>query len=963
MAYDHIQSAAVVPDPDAGPFIAEYNALRFAREWREYVLTLIKATAKHPERIKYISIKRLNAAIAALVPDIVSVATRATVNDELPWLYSTNELPQEVSDSLLKAWLMDLQPKPSARHEVREAWRGLCEHQLAWEPTAVDLLEFTTSAGATAIPPPHLYRLLTDVLAARIEQACLGDEPQPYEFNGQQVFFRRVTSNVFAGSAELMSWPPLEHTTKTKAGKETTWYYSATIVLSLRTEPFSAVPRVHISTGIRRWLASSQVFFPPGRTVGVYLSSRTPLIVGAPAPERFAFAKLRRTGEGVSWVGGGPTGIMGRLSVTRDFPSPELLRENPDKWLHGTDDGVTAAVVYHTMMGGRHAIGAGLMPAERRRLTEWAMSKLTPYFKPIEGYRRTKLPAKQQIPFRVLEPKDSIKKELKPKKISPDTTPEEQREIEEYNEGLPARNAKIVDGNEKIAAKNLETMARNAERRRALLSAVVGERGLVVDLLYQTDLMRNQVIAAAEQSLDLAGHRVLTGPETWSWESPDLPVRIHVRPLGRHGSALADDCPAKGREWYEAIGARRRGVREFLLRIGQDTDDPSQGAIVEINRAEDFARRCDPKYAVRLGIADAGLVSQFLAVPDPDADDTEADAEFRAAAAWADALRQVGMRFVPDHSLGVVIPEGLNQLAFWLVKRRVDGPTGKAQFTPIAILIRPGQGSIMGRSPQTNGWVPYPDLLRALTGQLKGDQLATEEQQTGVVAAFVKQVLNERRAEPTLVLTHAQNTRSRWPWLKNDEIIADRIGFGLKGLKQRPSLYGDQLRVVRIAATDRYETAQWWAPNGQVAGISKGLWIPSGDDPRVFYSTTDKYSTNSLPMTATKLTTTGSGDIRPDKNASTPSLLQLTMAVVRADDDPETWAMFVHQQRFSDDYRDGLKLPLVMHLARLASDYALPHEELEDFDAADGDISDEAEVIDETEDGEVDDGSEEPEVL
>jgi hypothetical protein len=34
----------------------------------------------------------------------------------------------------------------------------------------------------------------------------------------------------------------------------------------------------------------------------------------------------------------------------------------------------------------------------------------------------------------------------------------------------------------------------------------------------------------------------------------------------------------------------------------------------------------------------------------------------------------------------------------------------------------------------------------------------------------------------------------------------------------------------------------------------------------------------------------------------------------------------VHQQRFPDDYRDALALPLALHLAKLATEYALPHE-------------------------------------
>lgn len=34
----------------------------------------------------------------------------------------------------------------------------------------------------------------------------------------------------------------------------------------------------------------------------------------------------------------------------------------------------------------------------------------------------------------------------------------------------------------------------------------------------------------------------------------------------------------------------------------------------------------------------------------------------------------------------------------------------------------------------------------------------------------------------------------------------------------------------------------------------------------------------------------------------------------------------MQQQRFPYEYRDGLRLPLVLHLAELAAEYALPHE-------------------------------------
>src|SRR5690606_33359642 len=132
------------------------------------------------------------------------------------------------------------------------------------------------------------------------------------------------------------------------------------------------------------------------------------------------------------------------------------------------------------------------------------------------------------------------------------------------------------------------------------------------------------------------------------------------------------------------------------------------------------------------------------------------------------------MRFTPLHTLGEAIPDQLNQLAFWLVKRRSDGPTNKAQFTPIAVLIRPGQKCIMGKTADMAEWVPYPELLLSLTGQIDQGDLKTEAQQSAATAAFVKKTLSMLRGNPTLVLTRAQNIRMRWPWLTNKGLVQDR---------------------------------------------------------------------------------------------------------------------------------------------------------------------------------------------
>jgi hypothetical protein len=155
------------------------------------------------------------------------------------------------------------------------------------------------------------------------------------------------------------------------------------------------------------------------------------------------------------------------------------------------------------------------------------------------------------------------------------------------------------------------------------------------------------------------------------------------------------------------------------------------------------------------------------------------------------------------------------------------------------------------------------------------------------------------------------------------------------------------LRLIRVRDGLREETPQWWAPNADgPAGLSVGFWPLTSDgdaaeaDHRVFYSTAEKGAPHkdALPSD-TKLTPhvatwkdkktqeekTGTFT-NADKPAWNPTLLEITAAAIQSGDVPGQWAMYAQQQRFPDDYPDGLKLPSVLHLAELATEYALPHE-------------------------------------
>ncbi|OLF06263.1 pPIWI_RE module domain-containing protein [Actinophytocola xanthii] len=930
MAFDELQPAAFIPDPDAGPFHADLHTLAFPEAWREPVLGLYRSglTEAKRGRIKEVPINRLNTLIRTVAPDLVTVDANASFDPTRPWLYSRTGYPTRLLARLVHAWLRSLAPSAEAFQRFRDTARTLDVNSLTWQPETVDLLEHDLSPCGTCVPAERLYRVLPEILADRIAA-----QP-PYEFCGERVGFRRVAVDARARGAELMSWPPLEHRTRVRDkdaqkryGAERIWYYSAVITVSLRTVPFSPIPRIYLSTRIRRWV-SGPVPMSGTRRVSAYLLTRAPFLtadspdsgppgvgederLGASSDDpagRFAVAQFAwnpRTRQ-IEWAQGGPEGMLARVGAIDNLPAADVFAKEPDTWIDGRDK-LTGAASYHTMMGW-HGVGAGLMPAERRRLTEWAGAALVPEFVPVPSLVRSTI---SQNPTIHLTPKVPV-----PKK---DATEEQ-----------------IADA----VAKNELIDLDNAIRRREFTALALDRRDLTAVLLYQSTHMRDQLIAAAEASLALADYRDATGPDLWSWTTPDLRVRIHARELGALGAPLGttDRPPKKGKEHIAAIGERRAAVAARQRDLSADLGETTVITFVELDGRDKFKQRTtDPKFAIRLGCADAGMVSQFFTPAEhnpgeqnPDDSDDD-DSQFRASAAWADGLRQLGMRLIPKHTLAEKIPENLNQLAFWIVKRQVTGDTEQAQFTPVAVLIRPGQKCILGRTPDMTEWVPYPQLLIALTGQVRPEDLSTADQQTKAVAAFVQNTLYTMRGTPTIVVTHAQNTRSRWPWLKNPGLLPDRIQLG-NGPAQRIKVFGQNLRIARLATNDRDETPQWWAPKStDSGGISKGLWKPNDSTNHVFYSTSSKPGTHTISVESTKLThrinSKNKEEIHPARNAWNPELLEITMLGFSDNAESEFWAMFLHQQRLAEDYQDALALPLIQHVAELTSQYGLPHDD------------------------------------
>ncbi|MBV6703227.1 pPIWI_RE module domain-containing protein [Kitasatospora aureofaciens] len=959
--YHDISRAAYLLAPDAAPWTAEYRALAFPEQWHESVLALCNhGRDPEVEPFRTAPTFRLDGVLQSLAPDLV---VRGRPRDRKQqaedfWLYAPTDaphpLPGDTLDRLTGAWLHDLRPKPEHHGDVLATLAALRSTPPQWQDTSVDLLGCPTSDGGTAAPRDRQYQLATDALARRI--LALG----PYQHSAGSLYFRAVPRGPRQQGAELLS-QPMEHPVK---GRD--WWFSIVINISLHTVPFDPMPRLHLHTGVRRWATrpdsnSQHLRLPYSRDTSVYLLPGIPWLPGAPTSDRYAVARLTRdrgTGTYV-WKHNGPAQILGRLTLSRPFPDPESLLTAPQQWI-ADGPGTRAAVVHSTHMGA-HGIGTGLMSHQRSQITEWAEQALPDGLRRVPSLVRTSAGSSAPSNARP-KPKDTVAKKT-----------------EEVREALARRTALAV------AARI------NAGQDPALATYATEPAVVEARLLWQTPSLRDAAIRALAQVLGLDGNGGVPAPATaeetydlakpgspvvLEWQTSELTVRLRcLRTTGGIADTLGIDPKArpKGKALESGIHRRRRAAADFLAADGADPQHP-EIALVEIDRRQDYAHRLDdPKYAIRLGCADAGVLTQFALVPKKAKGyNSEKNLSHRVHSAWQDALRQYGVRVLPEHTLGGTLPEGLRYVATYMVKRRKDGPTRVPRHTPVAVMVTPieagsGLAAVTGWDEKAGQWIPYPRFLLGLvkTAEIPEVTEALEPTQTEAAppapgnvprqrssysywrqsmdeqrkatGRYLQKMIRSLRGQPTVLLTHSQNSRMHWPWLQDGRTEQDLIQPG----HALPSGLDADLRLIRVRGTAGRETPQWWgnADPGGINGLPQGMWVEGEDagqaSGRVFYSTTPKASTfRDSAVEADKIAPRplrqgphkGEPTIDTHIPAWNPGLVEIAVLGCHPDDgdSPEALALAVHQLRQAPDYLDALSLPLPMHLASLAQHYVLP---------------------------------------
>ncbi|WP_214105068.1 pPIWI_RE module domain-containing protein [Acrocarpospora catenulata] len=943
VSYEFIRTASWQPVSQDATVVAHYRALRFPEAWREAILALCNlGRPDGAEPYRTVPTYRFEQVIQAFAPDLL-VLPRPSEH----WLYVPEEvadpLPGPVLRSLVDRWLGDLRPEPEHRAFLKDVRAELSTSPPVWERVEAELLRCpTTLGGGTAAPFEHQFPLSPDWLARRV--LALG----PYEHAAGRLHFRAVPRGPRDKGAELVSQPlPFPSGTRT-------WWYSVVLNITLHTVPFDPLPRFHLHFGIRRWATrvsstTGKVRLPYRRKATVVLRPRVPYLPGAPLSERYALARMERRWDRekeewtTDWVNGGPASILRGISLAETLPGADEILSSPEEWL---EQGLRAGIVYSTAMGG-HEVKAGLMSHQRSKLTEWAEQALPAELRATPALVRTRR-SKSSKPLNA--PPASVKKEDKPE--------ESARRAAERRAGAAYAVSCLTPDADPETLPTLEArlLWQTRELREAGVSQLVEHLGLKGD---------GGAFTEAQYEAARPGD-----PVVLEWQCAELTVRLRcIKLTAGLGEGLS--LPPKGtRRTSSAISAavhdRRTNARSWLA---QDiTDKAPTLAVVELDRRADFETGDhDPKFALRLGFADAGAITQFATVPKKDGRyDSLKNLDHRVSMAWDDGLRQLGIRVHPTHSLGDKIPAGLRYAAVWLVRKNRTARNRWAAYVPIAVLVTPqdfgsGIARVQGWDPEANKWIPYPALLLKLTRLAevsvadadnggRGSYYRDMNEQRRNTEEWLQKMLRSLRGTPTLLLAHGQNARSHWTWLQDGRVEADRIRDG-HALARR--LHPD-LRLVRVRTGRDRETAQWWGlnPKEEANGLPSHLWVPeSGGVSRVFYSTTPKpaqFKTSAIEADKLAPRPRRAGERKGETTIDTnipgwnPGLVEIAVLGCHKNDgdDPESLALAVHQLRQPPDYPQALALPLPLHLAGLGQEYVLPTlaEEVEDEATAVADL-------------------------
>lgn len=862
----------------------------------------------------------LNKAVRMLVPDLISITRNADEATVQPWLYGYDAEPATplAMQQILRSWIYTAFPPQISDATKYVLASKITSESLNWRRRSVDLARWETAANGTAMQPKtegvDRFVLLPDLLAARLCRPGV-----ELGWGTHYLRFRRCPTAPGRSGAELISWPPLTYEGREKR----LWPYSIVLTLTLQTVAFQPFPELHCDISIRRWAGPPIDYLPGRRETSVYLLDSVPWIEGIHHSNSFQVAPIgwqrvpkseQKDGEPayhLTW-NSDLVKLLDHLSARDRFADPQEIIHAPSAYLR--DDGKpSAAIVYRNGLEPAHEVGPGLMPIDRHHFAGQIREIFAPELVFIDPPQRRKYPvAVPENPFVQKLDEDEEQDELVLEEESPSLL---------------------------------------VERRVAVANAT--SRQLTLGVWYQSEIIRQAAIQALHTLLGYP----LVSDETYTWITDELILTVQTHQLGAIGDSLDIKAGPGGRRRDEERlrEAMRRRIDEVAATI------PAAGeraaALIELDPPEVF-RGADPKYALRIGFAQKNWLTQFITpykenkrLPEKQRQKEEAKVMHRATAAIRDLLRQCGVLGVRPQAINKgktttpAIPDPIHYLGVWLIKQyAASSHTHIPQMLPLIVHMASDTREIFVKARGFTDWLSYPDTLLALAnGQAQGVRKPRE------ALPFIMDALN--RFIPTvphvMLFYHAQNFRSAWTWLTNENIT-----------KELPSPFSKykHVRIVRIR-TSEHETPEWYAQSEVIPyGFAKGIFT-LGESGHIFASIQDKPPTTqnlskelSKGMSRTKTDKVGNiKNIAPDPTVAAwnPGIVEMTVSCAQSDE-ALMCAAIVDELRheMASHYNHPTIYPIPLHLASLIEEYVLPLEELDmndGWDAVEADLPEDEE--------------------
>lgn len=860
-----ITTVAYRLNPNLEHLPLSFHQLRFPASWKPKLLDLQREVSGRRNGKVSIPIWSLNAAFRALVPDLIAISPRAAYGDDCDWLVSKEPIDTSVLHLIASAWARS-KFQATSQSNLHRALSSMGADDLQWTADRIDATAADIPPNGTADPHQHTYNVLPNHLAWCIETAN-----EPITCGGEPLRFRRMALDPGSSGAELVSWPPIRAGSATRYG-----YFSFTIRLTIQTVAFQSWPALYVHVGTRRWV--TQPTHPPSGKTTVVLLTSVPWITGLSASHSLQGASVHwlppdNGNFRLAWADGLPA-ILESLQIGQ-FPDPNALIEQPEKWLRRSR-GVVAGIVYREAMQRPHAVGAGVSADERRKLVEQLNCILE-----RQGF--------------------SLAAPLRPAcKIN-----------------FAVRNPFFPSKAEQLKTETAEDFEQRKGTERLVRIGQACQKRLDLEIHYQSD----SVLRALERSLQEILGNPAKARDDWEWRTNDLHVRLRTRQLGAIGSPL--ELPSGRRNISDRIEVAAQSRVKSVQSVLATVPDSPSGAIIELAGPDAFKKsNNDPKGALRAAFSTTNRLSQFI-TPRETAE-SEENLLHRAKASWHDLFRQLGVCLkLPDAAVHG-LPTAIKIVGLWLIKRaRAKGRAKRAAFLPVATYFDTRDSIVYAKVNGLDGLYVYPEALVAIG---RGEGRFVEYERDAIT--FVKEVLDELSgAGDTLVLCDKHNFGRTWPWLYNKHIETDYISFGNQPAIPIAEYAG--VRIIRVRGeSSSYETPEWYQAKGRETKLPRGLWRVSD---RVFGSTYGKpaqaqgasqYTSKVGPWTNSR---DNSFSAKPQVHLPNPAFYELTAACLQPGDDSAAWAALAHMLRSSAlHYGEATARPNPLLLAERMEEYAIP---------------------------------------